>query len=762
MRIGQKIALGFLPVGILFALAGAMHIAHLNQTREQIDQVISINLAELEWAEEVFNATQVTHSTIMRVLLDSQYKEHKGHTDHISQAFDSINDSLDEANTAISSLEKATLHQISHGDPEGENDELREIQQLKIHVNDLSNLAGQLEAHLDAGNYNAARTIANEQVLPISLAIQALVSDLEVDAREEVDTALDEARSDTETSILASIIVSMAAALTAIGLGLYLSRSISSNVSQMHEATTRLERGELDTRIEIDSSDELGQIAADINRMAIGLRETIVSRDDLAKEIEKRISVQKELQKNESKFRAIFESSKDSFSLLDNNGFLDCNDATLKMFKISSRKEFLGHHPSELSPATQSDGTPSIEAAGRHIETALNVGYDQFEWIHMRKSGEEFPAEVLLTRLVIDGENLLMASVRDITERKLRDIHIRESEVSLRAHQEEIRLLLNSTAEAIYGVDTGGNCTMVNKSCIDMLGYSSESELIGKNMHELIHHSHKDGSPLAAINCRIFQAFNNAKATHVDDEVFWRKDGSNFPVSYWSHPIYKKESVIGAVVTFLDISEQVSSRSALKQSRELLQTALEGTIAAVAKSVEARDPYTAGHQRRVADLASAIAGEMGLDANQVKGVFLSATIHDIGKIQMPADILSKPGKLSYPEFELIKAHSEAGYNILKDVKFPWPVADVAHQHHERIDGSGYPQGLKGDEICLEARIVAVADVVEAMSSHRPYRAGLGIDIALEEIRIHRGSSFDPVVVDACLKLFEEKGYTLQA
>jgi len=219
--------------------------------------------------------------------------------------------------------------------------------------------------------------------------------------------------------------------------------------------------------------------------------------------------------------------------------------------------------------------------------------------------------------------------------------------------------------------------------------------------------------------------------------------------------------VVGAVVTFLDITEQVSSRSALKQSREQLQSALEGTIAAVAKAVGARDPYTSGHQQRVAELAEAIAREIGLDEERIKGVYLCATIHDIGKIQLPADILSKPSKLTDAEYMLIQSHPECGYNILKDVKFSWPVADVAYQHHERIDGSGYPQGLKGDQICLEARIISVADVVEAMNSHRPYRPGLGIDAALDEIRAHRGSAFDPDIVDACLKLFEEKGFSFE-
>ena len=180
----------------------------------------------------------------------------------------------------------------------------------------------------------------------------------------------------------------------------------------------------------------------------------------------------------------------------------------------------------------------------------------------------------------------------------------------------------------------------------------------------------------------------------------------------------------------------------------------------MSRTVEARDPYTAGHQRRVADIASAIAEEMGLIEDQVEGIRLGAIIHDIGKIQSPAEILSKPTKLTEIEYKLIKAHAATGYDILKDIKFPWPVADIAHQHHERMDGSGYPQGLKGNEICIEARIVAVADVLEAISAHRPYRAALGSQIAIKEITENRGTLYDSIVVDACLIAFENNKFSL--
>ncbi len=194
----------------------------------------------------------------------------------------------------------------------------------------------------------------------------------------------------------------------------------------------------------------------------------------------------------------------------------------------------------------------------------------------------------------------------------------------------------------------------------------------------------------------------------------------------------------------------------------ILRKSLEDSIEAIAATVEMRDPYTSGHQKRVAELAVAIAGEMGLNEERIRGLHLASVIHDLGKISVPAEILAKPGKLTSIEFQLIQGHAQAGYEILKEVDFPWPIATIVRQHHERLDGTGYPQGLKGEDILLESRIMAVADVVEAMASHRPYRATLGIDVALQEIERGRGIKYDATVADACLKLFREGRYVLAA
>lgn len=205
--------------------------------------------------------------------------------------------------------------------------------------------------------------------------------------------------------------------------------------------------------------------------------------------------------------------------------------------------------------------------------------------------------------------------------------------------------------------------------------------------------------------------------------------------------------------------ERLRAEAEVQHSLEKLKNALDGTVLAVAKTVEMRDPYTAGHQRQVAQLAGAIAQEMGFSMARVEGMRVLGCLHDIGKVAIPAEILSKPGRLSPMEFTLIKDHPQVGYEIIKDIDFPFPLAEGILQHHERFNGSGYPQGLSGPDIILEARILGVADVVEAMASHRPYRRSLGIEPALEEIFRNRGILYDPEVVDICLKLFNEKGFS---
>lgn len=240
-------------------------------------------------------------------------------------------------------------------------------------------------------------------------------------------------------------------------------------------------------------------------------------------------------------------------------------------------------------------------------------------------------------------------------------------------------------------------------------------------------------------------------------------------VDYVTKP-FQREELLARVRTHLDLhhlqhnlEEMVAERTqSLSESEQRLKNTLLESVSAVAAMVELRDPYTAGHQQRVAQIADAIAHELELPEEMIEGINIAGVVHDVGKISVPTEILSKPGKLNDPEFSLIKQHPELGYEILREIDFPWPIAQTIRQHHERLDGSGYPLGLREGEICMQARILAVADIIEAMASHRPYRPGLGIESALQEIESQRGTSLDSEVVDAALRLFREKGYKLEA
>jgi putative nucleotidyltransferase with HDIG domain len=209
-----------------------------------------------------------------------------------------------------------------------------------------------------------------------------------------------------------------------------------------------------------------------------------------------------------------------------------------------------------------------------------------------------------------------------------------------------------------------------------------------------------------------------------------------------------------------NLEHMVDERTeSLRHSMSKLENAMNGIVRAIAHTVETRDPYTAGHQRRVADLAAAIAQEVGFTHDQIEAVRVAAIIHDLGKISVPAEILSKPSRLTTNEFNLIKEHPQVGYDIVKDIEFPWDVSTMIHQHHEKLNGSGYPLGVSGNDILPESRVLTVADVVEAMASHRPYRPGLGVDVALEEIDKNKGQLYDPEMAQACIALFSSRRFS---
>jgi PAS domain S-box-containing protein/putative nucleotidyltransferase with HDIG domain len=326
----------------------------------------------------------------------------------------------------------------------------------------------------------------------------------------------------------------------------------------------------------------------------------------------------------------------------------------------------------------------------------------------------------------------------------------------LKEREKRFRILAESAPDIIFTLDTRGMLTYVNPMWEKILCHKQE-EVVGKYLTEFV--QEKDSSYLA----QIFRKVRDHKETQMDILLtLMGCSGTEHNFSFNCAPnITEDGHVDGLVGIFKDVTELRRSEVALKKSYEKLQLALSGTISVISLIVESRDPYTAGHQGRVAQLASAIAREIGLPEDRIQMIHMAGLIHDIGKINVPAEILSRPGKLNALEFSLIKAHPETGYGILSKVDFPAPIARIVYQHHEKMDGSGYPLMISGDQIILEARIITVADVVEAMAGHRPYRPALGIEKALEEIRVGRGVVYDAQVADACISLFSTKRFQFE-
>jgi PAS domain S-box-containing protein len=343
--------------------------------------------------------------------------------------------------------------------------------------------------------------------------------------------------------------------------------------------------------------------------------------------------------------------------------------------------------------------------------------------------------------------------------RELKEAEIRNkkkyTEEALRHSEEKYRNILENIEDGYYEVDLAGNFTFFNKSMCLMLGYSEE-EMVGMNnrqftdkenakkLFEVFNKVYRNGDPAKEFDWQIIRKDGTAK--YIEASVSLLKDSSG-----------KIRGFRGLVH---DITERKLAEANLQKTLESLKKAVSTTIQVLVSALESRDPYTAGHQFRVAHLACAIAEEMGITKEKIDGIFLAGSIHDIGKISVPTEILAKPTKLTDLEFSLIKEHPQAGYEMLKHVESPWPLAQIIYQHHERLDGSGYPNKLTENEIIIEARIMAVADVVEAMASHRPYRPSLGIESALGEIRKNKGILFDSAAADACIRLFTEKNYKL--
>ena len=346
-------------------------------------------------------------------------------------------------------------------------------------------------------------------------------------------------------------------------------------------------------------------------------------------------------------------------------------------------------------------------------------------------------SSILINKIPLRDKNgdiyAVLGYSRDITERK-------QAEEEIKSAAARWQTTFDAMNDAVSLIDYNGIVLQCNQSYLNLLG-KTETEILGKHCWEIVHGANKpiDGCPIVKMK-KSFQ--RESLLLPIDDKLF------NVAVD----PIFDaNNNLIKAVHIMTDITE-------LKQSGERLKKTFDAAIDTMSKIIEAKDPYTSGHQHRVCQLAVPLARELGLAPDKVEGVRIASLIHDIGKIGLPTEILSKPGKLTDIEFSLIKGHSQIGYDILKSIDFSYPIAQIVLQHHERLDGSGYPNKLNGDKIILEAKIIGIADVVEAMSSFRPYRPALGIDAALEEISKNRGILYAPEVVDACIRLFKEKGF----
>ena len=356
----------------------------------------------------------------------------------------------------------------------------------------------------------------------------------------------------------------------------------------------------------------------------------------------------------------------------------------------------------------------------------------------------------------IDHERYLLTLAQDITE-------LMQGKAMLRQSEEKYRLLADHTKDQVWLMDFDLNTTYISPSVEKVLGYKLE-DLKELKLDDIL-------SPESFKTAMNFFSVEMARAmgaepTYVLNKLleleFVCKDGHLI----WGEILFSfirdsQGKPLSILCEARDITERKQAEEKLNKTLDSLKKAVGTTIQVLVSALESRDPYTAGHQSRSADLACAIAREMRFDDDQIEGIRMAGAIHDIGKLSVPAEILTKPTKLTNLEFSLVKEHSQSGYEMLKHVDSPWPLAKIIQQHHERLDGSGYPNHLKNDEILMEARIMAVADVVEAMASHRPYRASLGIEAALEEIEKNKGVLFDDKVVDACMKLFREKDYKLE-
>lgn len=451
-----------------------------------------------------------------------------------------------------------------------------------------------------------------------------------------------------------------------------------------------------------------------------------------------------QIKESEQRYLRIMDSIKDEFFFYAHNteGILTYLSPSVSTILGYSKEELLAHY------STYFTDNPLNQQVDKYTKLAL-TGEEQpaYELEIYHKDGSVHWLEVKEAPVFSsNGEAIAIEGLaHDITERK----EYQKNLLASQAHLEEAQHLGHM---GHWDFDLQNNQLTWSKEVYRMLGIDSQSDISYELFLSLVH-----PDDIEKVKHAYELTIHDQQEYDITHRIIRKNDGE---VRY-VHERSKEERdeqghVIRSVGTVQDITERVLLEKEQVKNQKRFKSALKQTIQAISLTLESRDPYTAGHQKRVSQLSCAIAKELGFNQKAIEGIEMGSLIHDIGKINLPAEILSKPSRLSETEWALIQTHSEAGYAIVKDINFPWPVQDIILQHHERLDGSGYPNGIKDDEIIPEARIVMVADVVEAMSSHRPYRPGKGIDIALEEIKKNRGTLFDAKVVDACLRIFENK------
>jgi PAS domain S-box-containing protein/putative nucleotidyltransferase with HDIG domain len=480
--------------------------------------------------------------------------------------------------------------------------------------------------------------------------------------------------------------------------------------------------GNFSERVSAAGSDELSNLSYDINGMLEKLEELEIFKDET----------------NEARYRAVVEDQTELiFRYLPDGKITFSNNACCRYFGMQKDKvaglNIMSLIPEECVAFNKRIASFNIESSGSARECQVHKN-NEIHWLQ------------ITDRTIYDrkGKIIEFQSVgRDITEHK-------QAEEKLRQSEERYRSIFENAQEGIFRLTPDRRKVIIaNQAMANVFGYESPEGGIN-NIKDIVRQHYVDPEDSRKVT-EIIEEHGFVKGYEFQ---LYKKDRSIIWVSLTMQAVRDEK---GKIIYYEGIITDITER---KKPIERMRRALGATVQAMAMSVEARDPYTAGHQRRVATLARSIAVEMNLPADQIDGIRTAAIIHDLGKIAIPSEILNKPTKLTQLEVNFIRIHSQLGYDILKDIEFPWPVADVVLQHHERMDGSGYPKGLKGDNILLEARILTVADVVEAMASHRPYRPSLSIEAALKEIKKNKGILYDDIVADACLRLFSEKGYQL--